>query len=498
MRVTIVKEPMKKFLRLTLPCLFVLGLPGLLVVSCRKEPPGAVPGQQLWQCAMHPQVVRDKPGDCPICGMKLVPIAGTGKPVAPAAPAAPGAAPSARRLLFYRSPMNPAITSPVARKDEMGMDFVPVYEGEASPVASTVPGLATVHIDADKRRAMGLRTKLAERRPFATTIRTAGRVTFDERRVHHIHTKYDAYVEDVPNEVNFVGAAVKHGQRLLSLYSPDLFATEQEYLLALKARSTLGGSGIGGVAQGGADLLDAARQRLLLWDLSPADLSRIEKSGKASRTFDLYAPMSGYVIGKMAVHGMKVSAADSLFDIADLSRLWVLADIYESELPRISVGLPATMTLSYWPGRTWKGAVTYVFPMVDEKTRTVKVRIDVDNSDAALKPEMFADVVIQGRTRQALVVPDDAVLDSGTRRIVFVSQSDGELSPREIVAGGHSEGLVEVLSGLAEGEAVALGANFLLDSESRLKSALATFEKSAPAAPPRAAPAAPPAHGPQP
>jgi Cu(I)/Ag(I) efflux system membrane fusion protein len=378
---------------------------------------------------MHPQIVRDKPGECPICGMRLVP-------------------------------------------------FAPTPVGAPAPAAATTPlaGLAPVPLDTPRAALMGVKTVKAERRAFAASIRTVGRVALDERRVHHVHTKYDAYVEDVPNEVNFVGAPVRRGQKLLSLYSPDLYATEQEYLLALKARRTLGDSTVPSVVQGGSDLLDAARQRLLLWDLSPADIAQLETTGRPSRTFDLYAPMSGFVTGKMAVHGMKVSASDSLFDIADLSKVWVLADVYESELPRVAAGEKAAMTLSYWPGRSWRGSVAYVFPMLDEKTRTAKVRLDFDNPDGTLKPEMFADVVIEGRTRSAVVVPDDAVIDSGTRKIVFVLGADGNVRPREVVTGDHAGSAVEVLSGLAEGETVARGANFLLDSESRLKSALETLK----------------------
>jgi Cu(I)/Ag(I) efflux system membrane fusion protein len=466
---------MRSPLRFLLAVLLLAGAPAPFV-ACKGSPHAHDNATVVWTCPMHPQIARDKPGECPICGMKLVPIAPTPASggAAPMVPATPGK-PVQRKVRFYRSPMDPRITSPVPKKDQMGMDFVPVYE-EESAGGPAVAGYAPVTANAEVRRTMGIRTAPVARTTFAATIRTVGRVAFDERRVHHVHTKYDAYVEDVPNDVNFVGAKVTRGQKLLSLYSPDLFATEQEYLLALKAKSTLGGSSLPSVAQGGADLLESARQRLLLWDLSPADIAALERTGRASRTFSLSAPMSGFVIGKMAVHGMKVSAADSLFDIADLSHVWVLADVYESELPRVAVGEPAAMTLSYWPGKSWRGAVTYVFPTLDEKTRTARVRLEFDNADGTLKPEMFADVVIEGRARTALVVPDDAVLDSGTRKIVFVANADQTLTPREVTTGDHASGLTEVLAGLKEGETVARGANFLLDSESRLKSALQTFE----------------------
>jgi Cu(I)/Ag(I) efflux system membrane fusion protein len=380
---------------------------------------------------MHPSVHAEKPGDCPICGMKLVPIeeasAGTG----------PAAAPSG---------------SP-------GTD-----------------GLAAVTIDARKASLLGLQTVAVVRAPFETSIRTSGRVAADETRVHHVHTRFDAYVEHVT--ADFTGKYVHKGEVLALLYSPELYATEQEYLLALKASRELGASGVASAAQGGRDLLSAARQRLLLWEITPADIERVEKNGEPIRALPVYAPISGYVTARTAFHGMKVTSSDTLFDILDLSHVWVLADVYEYELPRLSVGQKATVTLSYWPGRVWNGTVTYVYPSVDEKTRTVKVRVELDNPNGELKPEMFADVTIHGPTRRVLQVPDGAVLESGTRNIAFVSQGEGTLVPREISVGDHGDGVVEIRSGLKEGEVVVRGANFLVDSESRLKAAIAAMGAS--------------------
>jgi Cu(I)/Ag(I) efflux system membrane fusion protein len=237
------------------------------------------------------------------------------------------------------------------------------------------------------------------------------------------------------------------------------------------------------VARGGIDLLDAARRRLLLWDIRPADIERLEATGEARRTLDLYSPVSGYVTQKMAVHGMRVAPVDTLFDIADLSHLWVFADVYEADLAAVPVGTPAELTLSYLPGRTWRGSVTYVAPVVDEKTRTVKVRVEVDNADGQLKPEMFADVVFKVGLGTGLVVPESAVLKTGERTLVFVDLDDGRLEPREVRVGSKVADGVQVLSGVSRGERVVTAANFLIDSESSLKAALTAISPAPPSAP---------------
>jgi Cu(I)/Ag(I) efflux system membrane fusion protein len=364
------------------------------------------------------------------------------------------------------------------------MKLVPIEEAKVASTSHTeVPGdaggaagpagLAPITIDATKRQLLGLTTVEVKRAPFSTSIRTVGRVAYDERRVHHVHTRYEAFVEEVT--ADFTGKYVRKGEVLAKVYSPDLYATQKEYLLALTASKSLASSSFGSVSKGGEDLLQAARQRLLLWDITQADIDALEKRGEPTRALNIYAPISGFVTGRTAYHGMKVMAADTLFDIVDLSSVWVLADVYEYELPRLKEGQGATMTLSYWPGRSWTGRVTYVYPSVDAATRTIQVRLEFANPGETLKPEMFAQVLIEGSPRQALVVPDDVVLDSGERKVVFLSPGEGQLVPREISVGDQSDGFAEVTAGLSEGDVVARGANFLVDSESRLKSALSAM-----------------------
>jgi Cu(I)/Ag(I) efflux system membrane fusion protein len=408
------------------------GASGLVYVALRKGAEPAAPAAATrYQCPMHPTVVRDAPGSCPICGMDLVPID-------------PAAAPA---------------------ED-----------------ASGVAGRAGVTIGAEKRQLLGIRSEEIHHGPLERELRTVGRVAVDERRLHHIHTKYEGYVEHL--HVDFTGKYVERGDHLLSIYSPELVATQQEYLLAWNARRQMEKSGIPAVAQGSLDLLDAARQRLLLWDIRAEDIEALERSGKVERTVDLHSEVSGYVVQKQAFHGMRVTPADTLFDIADLSHVWVLADVYESDLPLVRIGMAGEVTVPYLPGRSWRGPVTYVNPTVEEKTRTIKVRIELRNEGLQLKPDMFADVRLRAELGTGLSVPESAVIDSGGRKLVFVDRGEGRFEPREVQLGVRVGSFFQVLAGLEDGERVVTSANFLLDSESSLRSALAGMSAPGPEATP--------------
>ena len=379
-----------------------------------------------------------------------------------------------KKVLYWVDPMVPGYKSDKPGKSPfMDMDLVPVYEdsstGETREHAAA-SGYATVRIPEERRQAIGVQIGRAEDRSLTSTIRAVGRVAFDETLLHQIHPKFEGYVETL--HVNYTGRPVRRGEPLLSIYSPELLATQEEYLLALRAQRDLGRSGNPELARGGSDMLESARQRLLLWDVRPADIQRLEQTGKPERAVTLYSPVDGFVMTKNAVAGARVMPQDTLFEIASLARVWVLADVYESEAPYVRIGQTARMTLSYVPGRTWTGRVGFVAPTVDEKTRTIKVRVEFANPDRVLKPEMFADVTLERPLGRVVAVPEAAVLTTGTRSIVFVSQGDGVFQPREVEVGARADGWFEIRRGLSAGEQVVTQANFLIDSESRLKAAV--------------------------
>src|SRR5512133_3222966 len=333
-----------------------------------------------------------------------------------------------------------------------------------------------------------------ERGPVGGAWRTNGRLAVDETRVHHVNVKFNGFMERV--YADFIGKPIRRGEPLYSIYSPELLSAQEEYLLALRTQRTMGGAG-GALTGDGNALARAARRKLELWDVPAVELERIEKAGEASRTVTFYSPASGVLTKKDVVPGMKVSAGDMPFEIVDLSHLWGLADAYETDLARVKIGMKATLTLKAFPGRPVEGRVAFIDPLLDPKTRTAKVRIDFPNPASDLRPEMFGEVVLTGRPREALRIPTDAVIDSGTRSVVFVALADGKFQPREVGLGVSDGTWTEVLSGLQPGDGVVTRANFLIDSESRLRASLDALSASSKQAP-AAAGAAPAAAAPDP
>ena len=402
-------------------------------------------------------------------------------------PCAGGAAP-----LYWKAPMDPTYIRKQPGKSPMGMDLVPMCPEGAEGV-----GGGGVRIDPALAQNMGVRLARVERRDLSRTIRAVGRVAYDERRISHVHTKVQGWVEKL--HVAYEGQQVERGQPLLEIYSPELVATQEELLVAARYRDQTSASPFEDVEQSGVHLFEATRRRLELWDIPERDIDRLLETGSIRNHLTLYSPAKGVVTHLMVREGMEVGPKQNLYTIADLSRVWVYADVYEYELPWVAVGQKAVVELSYMPGTAFEGSVTYVYPYLDSKTRTVRVRLEMDNLALALKPDMFANVRIQAQTRRdTLAVPDEAVLRSGQRSLVIVALERGRFDPRQVTLGIDSgDGWLEVREGLVEGEQVVTSGQFLIDSESRLREAAQKLlkpdhsEHEMPAAPDRGSHAAP-------
>jgi membrane fusion protein, copper/silver efflux system len=434
---------------------------------------------KTYTCPMHPEFLTDDPNErCPKCGMKLVERqAGSGEAADKGVPVRAGqGAAGEKKLLFYRNPMNPTVTSPVPMKDEMGMDYVPVYADEVGPASSGVTGMATVAISSDGIRLSGVQTEAAIIERVARSVRTVATVTADETRIRHVHTKIAGWVEKL--FVNFTGQLVRKGEPILSIYSQELLASQEELLRARETAASFAASELPEVRKGGEELLAAARRRLTLFDVPESFIEELERSGKAQRTVTLLAPASGFVTAKGIFEGQQIEPGMELFTITDLSRIWIEADFYEYEARALRVGQEARVTLPYDPSRQLAGRVTYIYPTLNPESRTLRVRLEFQNPDFALKPAMFANVELPLDAAEGVVIPDSAVIDTGERQIVFVSLGGGRFEPREVKLGIRSSGKAQILSGVAAGDQVVTRANFLLDSESQLRAAVAGMGKA--------------------
>lgn len=454
-----------------------------------KETPAGE--KQLYTCGMHPQVIQDEPGNCPICGMKLTPMkaadvnespeaehqhseaerqaASTGmdmdKMDKPGESARTGKK-GKKKILYWRAPMDPTYISDKPGKSPMGMDLIPVYEGEE--VASG----NTVRIDPVTVQDMGVRTALVQRRPFYRVIRTVGHVDYNEETLYNVNTKFPGWIEKL--YVDRTGEFVKKGQPLFRIYSPELVSTQKEYLLAFQNYQKLKNSRYADVNLGANGLLEATRQRLKLWDISDAEIEEIERTGATRKDLTIYSPVTGYVIHKNAVEGSYTMAGQDLFKIADLSTVWVYAHIFEYELPWIKVGQKVVMDLPYMPGQRFEGRVDYIYPYLNAKTRDVKLRLVFRNPTLELKPQMYANIVIESNPGDnVLVIPSEAIIRTGKRNLVFLDLGGGKFRPQDVVVGPEGEdSMVRVIAGLREGQRIVTSAQFLIDSESRLQEAI--------------------------
>jgi membrane fusion protein, copper/silver efflux system len=392
------------------------------------------------------------------------PVAASHKPAA-----MPPSGRGEREILYWYDPMHPAYRSDKPGfAPDCGMQLVPQYADRGPAKERMAPG--SVMISPDQQQLMGVRTTTVQRESLVRTIRTTGQVAADETRIAHVHVKVSGWVDKV--YVDFVGQLVRKGQPLFTLYSPDLVATQEEYLIARRGENSLATSPFAEVRQSANSLLRAARDRLKLWDISDAQIEKLERTGEVSRTMTFYAPVTGYVTDRKAFPQTSVTPDMELYTVSNLSTVWVMADVYEYELPYLRVGQRAQIQLSYYPGKLWNGRVAYIYPTLDPQTRTAKVRIDLPNRGFQLKPQMFADVQLQVNYGRQIVVPQEAVLDSGKHQTVFVAAGDGHFEPRLIQAGPQMEGKVVVLSGLRPGETIVSSGNFLIDSESQLKNVM--------------------------
>ena len=392
----------------------------------------------VYYCPMHKEYVSDKPGNCPICSMKLVKREGK-------------------------------------HQEEMKqMTEHSNMEQMQSEQQTTESG--TVFIPPERRQTLGVRSASAEVKLLSREIRTVGKIAYDETRITHIHTKFNGWVEKV--FVDYVGEAVKKGQPLFTIYSPELVSTQEEYLLALRSKSELEKSSFDWIAKGSNDLAESARQRLALWGVSSGEIDEIEKTGKTRRALTVYSPVNGVVTQRAAYHhGTYVTPEQEIYTIVDLSTVWLLADVYEKDMPFIHAGQKVSIEFPYGDRRTMNATIDFFYPYLDPNTRTGQVRIQLSNPRSEFKPDQFVNVVIRTQEQEALTVPNDAVLNTGEKQYVFLDLGTGYFEPREVETGIQTPEGIAIEKGLKEGERVVTAANFLLDSEARLRGVLENMGK---------------------
>ncbi|MBK8893818.1 MAG: efflux RND transporter periplasmic adaptor subunit [Propionivibrio sp.] len=386
-----------------------------------------------------------------------------------------------RKLLYYRNPMGLPDTSPAPKKDPMGMEYIAVYEGEeddANTAGDEPASTRQIKISTDKIQKLGVRTEAAQLRELGRVVRASGRIEPDERRVFAITPKFEGYVERL--YVNVTGQPVGKGQPLFEAYSPELVSAQREYAIAAQGVEALK-NGDNTAQSGMKELAESSLLRLKNWDISEEQIKTLVKSGESKRTLVFRSPVNGIITEKKALQGMRFMPGEMLYQVADLSSVWVIADVFEQDIGLVKTGAKAKVTISAYPDKTFDGTITYVYPTLNAQTRTVPVRVELANPGLRLKPSMFAQVELPISARAAVItVPVTAVIDSGTRQIVLVQAREGRYEPREVKLGARSDHYVEVIEGVKNEELVVVAANFLIDAESNLKAAVGGFGQAAP------------------
>ncbi|MBI1354662.1 MAG: efflux RND transporter periplasmic adaptor subunit [Acidobacteria bacterium] len=472
--------------------------------AMRPAPQGAATAEpaaskRLYTCAMHPHIVRDHPGDCPVCGMRLTPVEH------PDAAAQEEPAAGERKVLYWRAPMDPNYVSDKPGKSPMGMDLVPVYEDEAGGAQ----GANIVRVDPSFLQNFAVRTAVAERGSIPIEIRTVGVLAHDEESVHAVTTRYEGWIEQSYH--NTIGEHIHEGTPLFEVYSPALLTTEQEFLAARDYVARLEKSGAYPEAvERAKSLFASAQERLHYWDLTEEQIEKIAREGAPERTVTIFAPASGHLMWKSApaLDGMRVTPGMTILTIANHTKLWTEVAVYERDMQYVRQGMPVQVSVEAFPGRTWRGRVNLFGPALDPKSRTLTAFVEIPNQDLKLRPGMYADVLLRPPAAGGAVkVPEEAVIHSGERSLVIVQAGRGAFEPREVEIGPSGGGFQEIRSGVEAGETVVTSSQFLIDSESNLKAAIRQLlgnrgaaEEPAPpeAMPGMKMPAPPPAQAPAP
>lgn len=409
---------------------------------------------QLWTCGMHPDIISDEPGNCPICGMKLTPVKNTES----------SSSDGDRKILYWVAPMDPNEVYDSPGKSKMGMDLVPVYADESSQAG-------VVTIDPTVQQNMNVKLTTVEKRALNPAIITNAVFTIDERKEFQINARVSGWIEKLL--VNYTGQKVNKGDKLLEIYSPELVSAQQEYLTALKYKSKVISTSL---SSSGDELIENAYRKLTLLNFTPAEIMKLENSGKVRTTIPLYSPVDGTVLMKNVVEGEKIKAGQNLLHIADLSNLWLKADIYESDISKIELGDKVVIEVDAFPNQKFQGEVSFIYPTISSKTRTTQLRIDVPNTKGKLKPAMLARATISSDQTEILpVIPETAVIRSGQNNVAVQYLGEAKFKPVAIELGNYADGFYQVLSGVKEGSKVVTSAQFLIDSESSLKTAMKIF-----------------------